>query len=456
MNTAANRLLHYWVALSRPRSGWVWSFSRCSREDPSRGRKFRALELCEIRRPELFVSVVRMVSVDVKQQWNSVRAQELCESRGGRAGLSIPKVRAVSVDVKQHWNIASELRDCVKVEVAVLGSLSLVVLMVSVEIKLEEVKTGPRRGKSTCKYFSLLLDLVIYSANRHTKEALSSFSFIFFSSFSLSSFLFFLLFFFFLLFYLLFLLFFFSFPFFFVCAWDLNSSGGTRARSLPMKRRNRFARDVLTILPHLPASSMLGRKRRVLTTVFSLMLHVDFSQTGRKIEWKSATCLCFPHSYGQIPWCRESMFSSFLWDCVYVFLIPIGLCLCFPHVMPCVYAFLIPMGRAFDAVSLCFPHFYGQGMWCRVSMFSSFLRPCVYAVLIPKCGTFFCRSYTDRVWAGITAARGFYGNYAVRVLEDKLQQGVSIGVIPTEFEQQHHHHHHHQQQQNCSKKFLWE
>ena len=55
--------------------------------------------------------------------------------------------------------------------------------------------------------------------------------------------------------------------------------------------------------------------------------------------------------------------------------------------MPCVYVFLIPMGRARDAVCLRFPHFYGQGIRCRVSMFSSFLRadpvmPCVYVFLI--------------------------------------------------------------------------
>ena len=38
-----------------------------------------------------------------------------------------------SVDVKQHR--ASELRSCVKVEVAVLGSPSLIVLMYSVDVK---------------------------------------------------------------------------------------------------------------------------------------------------------------------------------------------------------------------------------------------------------------------------------------------------------------------------------
>ena len=33
-----------------------------------------------------------------------VRAQELCESRGGRPGLPVPNKPTVSVDVKQHFN----------------------------------------------------------------------------------------------------------------------------------------------------------------------------------------------------------------------------------------------------------------------------------------------------------------------------------------------------------------
>ena len=43
----------------------------------------------------------------------------------------------VSVDVKHHVYLLtySELRTCVKVEVAVLGSQSLTVLMVSVDVK---------------------------------------------------------------------------------------------------------------------------------------------------------------------------------------------------------------------------------------------------------------------------------------------------------------------------------
>ena len=44
-------------------------------------------------------------------------------------------VRTVSLDVKQQRNTASELRGCVKVEVADLGSPSLIVLMVSVDVK---------------------------------------------------------------------------------------------------------------------------------------------------------------------------------------------------------------------------------------------------------------------------------------------------------------------------------
>ena len=59
------------------------------------------------------------------------RAQELCESRGGRPGLPVPNKLTVSVNVKQQFNfmsLCSELRSCVKVEVDVLGSPSLISL----------------------------------------------------------------------------------------------------------------------------------------------------------------------------------------------------------------------------------------------------------------------------------------------------------------------------------------
>ena len=57
----------------------------------------------------------------------------LCESRGGRPGLPVPNSIMDSVDVKQQRRL--ELRFCVKVEVAVLGSPSLLVLMVPVDVK---------------------------------------------------------------------------------------------------------------------------------------------------------------------------------------------------------------------------------------------------------------------------------------------------------------------------------
>ena len=50
-------------------------------------------------------------------------------------------VLTVSVDVKQHWekmSCCSEVRSCVKVEVAVPGSPSLIVLTVSVDVKHHE------------------------------------------------------------------------------------------------------------------------------------------------------------------------------------------------------------------------------------------------------------------------------------------------------------------------------
>ena len=34
-----------------------------------------------------------------------IRAQELCESRGGRPGRSVLMSLTVSVDVKQHWTV---------------------------------------------------------------------------------------------------------------------------------------------------------------------------------------------------------------------------------------------------------------------------------------------------------------------------------------------------------------
>ena len=108
-----------------------------------------------------------------------IRAQGLCECRGGRTvEVAVPNgpyslcgrkatlkwkaqelgscvkvevvvlgspsltVLMVSVDVKQHWTWPdSELRSCVNVEVAVLGSPSLTVLMVSVDVTLQWPRT---------------------------------------------------------------------------------------------------------------------------------------------------------------------------------------------------------------------------------------------------------------------------------------------------------------------------
>ena len=57
------------------------------------------------------------------------------ESRGGRPWFPVPNSPTVSADVKQHWTEhLTELKSCVKVEVAVLGFQSLIVL-VSVDVK---------------------------------------------------------------------------------------------------------------------------------------------------------------------------------------------------------------------------------------------------------------------------------------------------------------------------------
>ena len=81
-----------------------------------------------------------MVSVDVKQHCTD-KVSELRSSvkvEVGRPRLPVPDttVLMVFVDVKQHCTIeVSEVGSCVKVEAAVLGSPSLIVLMVSVDVK---------------------------------------------------------------------------------------------------------------------------------------------------------------------------------------------------------------------------------------------------------------------------------------------------------------------------------
>ena len=63
--------------------------------------------------------------------------QELCQSRGGRLGFLVPDSFHGFCGGKSTFeekNRSSEFKGCVKVEVAVLGSLSLIVFMVSVDV----------------------------------------------------------------------------------------------------------------------------------------------------------------------------------------------------------------------------------------------------------------------------------------------------------------------------------
>ena len=86
-----------------------------------------------------------MVSVDVKHHVyfthsGTHRVQELCESRGGRPGLSVPNTNSPyglygrKATLNSNSRV-SEFRSYVKVEVAILGSPSLISLVVSVDVK---------------------------------------------------------------------------------------------------------------------------------------------------------------------------------------------------------------------------------------------------------------------------------------------------------------------------------
>ena len=67
------------------------------------------------------------------------RAQELCESRGGCPELPLPNSpcgrygRKATLNL--NLNLRTELRSCVKFEMAVLGSPPLIVLTVSMGVK---------------------------------------------------------------------------------------------------------------------------------------------------------------------------------------------------------------------------------------------------------------------------------------------------------------------------------
>ena len=64
------------------------------------------------------------------------RAEELCASRGGRPGLPVPNSPHGLCGRKATLNCGiSELRSCVKVEADALESPSLIVLVVSVDVK---------------------------------------------------------------------------------------------------------------------------------------------------------------------------------------------------------------------------------------------------------------------------------------------------------------------------------
>ena len=75
-------------------------------------------------------------SVKVEMAVQSCR-QEQCESRGGGPGLPVPNKPCGLCGRKATLNwVWSELRSRVKVEVAVLGSPSLISLTVSVDTEL--------------------------------------------------------------------------------------------------------------------------------------------------------------------------------------------------------------------------------------------------------------------------------------------------------------------------------
>ena len=99
--------------------------------------------------------VARTVSVAVKATLNSNRAQELCESRGGRPGAPIPNNSPYGHcrRKKQHWTgtelrtqNSNRARSCVKVEVAVQGHPSLITVR-TVSVDVQQHRTNGRTSE---------------------------------------------------------------------------------------------------------------------------------------------------------------------------------------------------------------------------------------------------------------------------------------------------------------------
>ena len=103
-------------------------------------------------RPSL---VVCTVSVDVKQHLKKrrqqLRALEVYESRGSRPGLPVPNSpyglcgRKATFEEEEE-DSSLESRSCVKVEVTVMGSPSLVVLVVPVDVNYIELEQTQSSG----------------------------------------------------------------------------------------------------------------------------------------------------------------------------------------------------------------------------------------------------------------------------------------------------------------------
>ena len=111
----------------------------------------RSQELCESGggRPGLPVPNGPYGLCGRKATLNSlVRGQELCESRGGRpdsSSLTVLMVFERNATPQEEESTWSKLRRCVRVEVAVLGSPSLIAVMVSVDVK-QHLKKQKKRS----------------------------------------------------------------------------------------------------------------------------------------------------------------------------------------------------------------------------------------------------------------------------------------------------------------------
>ena len=133
---------HYFVSMESTR---VWGFVFCFFS----GSRMRVYSACVVQsRTYIYPNTGPCI--------HYCRVQEVCERRGGCPGLPSPNslcgLCGRKATLNECWK--TELRSCVKIEVVVLGSPSLIVPVISVDVRQHWTNVEKQSSGAVWKSFS--------------------------------------------------------------------------------------------------------------------------------------------------------------------------------------------------------------------------------------------------------------------------------------------------------------